>query len=601
MSYNNVRNDKGISAKRSTLSSGSDALRSLEVAEFDGVNLSSGAFILNMENDGKALQTRCGAQILDMGEEVPKGDVDADCFDDGKYVFKKGACLFMYDAARGQCYKERDDLPEGVHCVIYHIYGYFAAIHEDGSVFLVSDDFSHETKKTNIHVPLLYTLYADRQTEWNPLNMLTEYFRIHTVLGSGNSCELPSSLFVDGDFYEVRDANGNLLGSNVISFTAHEDGGATIYSQITTSNLYITLRLKHDETGTFTTYDVIQRFRELFFYPLGAVNFPSNTNDMRNLLLYGGENEKKFTVFCLTELIFVREKNMTTFENVEKITSVLRYSDDYLLFSPHYIRKMTLTEDADAEVRFSVAVENFKYDVGCDMPKSAVCTDDKIIYANSKAGVFYLDRFGFSQRDMSRNVSANVEGGEQGLFACGTEALQNAQAVICGGKYYLYVGDAFYVWNFRHAVPSSSTEKLSESMKMRWTLCSNLSCARIVGADVNEFYFVTEEGELARLSSGTSLDAADAESFYKSEEYVLSPFGKATVFKLSLSLAAAETCTVRCYFDGEESSAKHVVSPQAGIVATYEIRPEKHKCRKFAFSVSSFGAMRIEGARVEWY
>ena len=601
MSYNNVRNEKGLSVKRSALSASSDALSSLEITKFDGVNLSGGAFVLNMENDGNALQTRCGVEILNMGEDVPSGAVDADCFDDGKYVFKKGAYLFMYDAARGECYKERDDLPEDVHCVIYHIYGYFAVIHEDGNVFLVSDDFSHETEKTTIHVPLLYSLYTEKQTQWNPLNMLTEYFRVHTVLGYGNSCELPSSLFVDGDFYEVRDINGNLLSSNVISFTAHEDGGATIYSQLTTSNLYITLRLKHDETGTFTTYDDIQRFREMFFYPLGAVNFPSNTNDMRNLLLYGGENEKKFTVFCLTELIFVREKNMTTFENVEKISSVLRYSDDYLLYSPHYIRKMTLTEDSSADVRFSVAVENFKYDVGCDMPKSAVCTDDKIIYANSKAGVFYLDRFGFSQRDMSRNVSANIEGGEYGLLACGAEALENAQAVICGGKYYLCVGDVFYVWNFRHAVPSSSTEKLSESMKMRWNLYSGLSCARIVGTDVNEFYFVTDEGELARLASGSSLEAAAAESFYESEDHVLSPFGKAVVFKLSLSISATENCIVRCYFDGEESNAKYVISPQVGAVATYEIRPEKHRCRKFAFSVSSFGAIRIEGARVEWY
>ena len=136
---------------------------------------------------------------------------------------------------------------------------------------------------------------------------------------------------------------------------------------------------------------------------------------------------------------------------------------------------------------------------------------------------------------------------------------------------------------------------------MRWTLASGLSCERILGSDVKEFYFITDQGELASLSVGTSFGASEAESVYKSENVQLSLMGKVCVFKLSLAIACAENVCVKCFFDGEESSAKYTLQASGEHGDVYEILPEKRYCRNFAFSVSSFGALRIDGARIEWY
>lgn len=602
MSYNNVRGTNGISKKRSGYTNGSDVLHSIEIDSFkSGANTHGGAMIFNMQHDGEALRTYKGSTIFDMGEDVPDTATQADCFGNGKYVFKRENCLFMYDIKTRECFKERDDLPKKDKCVIYHINSCFAVLFENGDVYTVSDDLTHKTEKTSVYIPIIYMLYADRNEKREEFNFLTEYFRVHINLVSGGTCELPTEYNIDGDFAKVYTLLGVDLGSDAVGITVHEGGGATIANRTMHGNLIVTLRLKRSETAPSELFDKIEKNKEMLFSSLGADVFPSVSQGKTDLLLYGGKRAESLAFFCIDQNFFVSEKDMITFENSENITSVLRYSEDYLIFSPNFIRKMTVTEDEASSVRFNIAVENFKYDVGCDIPKSAVCTDDKIIYANSKAGVFYLDRFGFSQRDMSRNVSANIEEGEKGLFSLDENVLKGAQAVICSGKYYLFAGDIFYVWDFKYDVPSSSTEKLAESVKMRWTLGDAVSCKRIVGEDINEFYFITQRDELVSFSCRGDFEGTDSGCFYKSEDHKVAQFGEAVIFKLSLSLSLDKSAVVRCYFDGVPSVAKHIISPSDKNTDLYVIRPMRRKCRRFAFSVSSDGNVRLDGAKIEWY
>ena len=595
MSFYNIRNEKGISKKRAAFSSAGDELYSAQIVDANiGAVLDEGAIVMNMEKDGACLVTRKGARII-----LDAGEADAFCFDAGKYVFKQGTQLFICDVETEELTCVRNDLPMDERCVIYHLYGFFAAFCEGGAVYTVSDTAPFESEESSLYLPIVYKLTADKQEKKEDINFLTEYCRIYAMVGMGNKCELPKDLLLDPDFYEVETTAGMELSNDAISFDVNEDGGATIWGRSLNSNLYITVRLKHDENGVFKQREEIDRAKALFFSNEGSFTFSGTNEGRANIVCYGGSAEKYLGVFSIDKKFYVPPKDVLLYENTERITSVLRYSDDHLVFSPHYIRRMVLSEDENGEKRFSVDMENFKYDVGCDIPQSAVCADDKIIYANSAAGVFYIDRFGFSQRDMSRNVSANIERGTHGLFAFDKAELESAQAVICAGKYYLCVGGIFYIWDFLRGVPSSGTEKISESRKMYWTLASNLFCKKILGSDINKFYFITENDEICVFGEDT--DAENVESFFKSESVSVSRFGKACVFKLSLAAYCAQDATVRCYFDGKESSAKYTLAPSKEQTTIYEILPEKRSCKSFAFSISSNGKMRIEGAEVKWY
>jgi len=161
------------------------------------------------------------------------------------------------------------------------------------------------------------------------------------------------------------------------------------------------------------------------------------------------------------------------------------------------------------------------------------------------------------------------------------------------------VGEYFYVWDFAYAVPTGN-EKASEERKLRWFMYSGVPCRKILGADSENIYFLTHEGYFANLSRGTSIESG-AESYFRSRSYSLSPFGGASIYKLSLLLSSKEACTVRLYFDGEEGNAKYTIFSSAENSAVFTVRPEERKCRRFAFSVHSFGGMRLEGAKVEYF
>ncbi|MBQ9746815.1 MAG: hypothetical protein IJW21_08345 [Clostridia bacterium] len=528
---------------------------------------------------------------------IPEGRNDAEFFADGVYAFKKGSCFYTGKAG-GEYFLESSALPAEGRCALFRRGGGFTVICENGQTLTTDDEVPClGAVESEVYVPLHYRLYDSggetENTKQEELNMFSEYFFVQMLPGTGNTCILPEELAVDGDFCEAYGPSDmSLLPEGSVTLSAGEEGGGTLTENSTHYGIIVKLRLR-GESGVGAE---IAKCRELLFAPAGSEIFPAKDGG-HGVILYGGAEEKLFAAAALTGEMYAPREKLLLAQNTEKITSVLRYSENFLVFSPHYIRKMILSESEEGI--FSCTMENFKYDMGCDIPGSAVCADDKIIYANSRAGVFYINRFGFTEKDMSRHVSANIETGENGLLVCPEAELEAAEAAVCGGKYFLRVGDFFYVWDFAHAVPSASTAKAEEERKLRWFMYSGLPCRKILGADGEMLYFLTEEHELAGVSSATSLSSS-AESYFRSREYALAPFSAATVWKLSLSLAAKENCTVRLYFDGEEGSTKYTLTPEAEQSTLCIVRPEARKCRRFAFSVHSFGGMRLDGTQVEW-
>lgn len=527
---------------------------------------------------------------------IPSAENDAQLFADGLYAFKKGSCFYT-GRAGGEYFLESSALPGEGRCAIYRRGGGFAVFCENGMSLTTEDDAPClGAVEGEIYAPMHYTLYApDGETEnkkEEELNMFSRYFRVKLLPGTGSVCALPRELCVDGGFCEAYDADGERLPEGTVSLAATDGGGGTLTVNGTQYGVTAKLRLMAESAAGAEAQTCI----ELLLAPAGSEVFPLSGGG-HGVVLYGGEEEKLFAAAELTGAMYAPRASLLLAHNTERITSVLRYSDGFLVFSPHYIRKMTLAQGEDGG--FSCTLENFKYGIGCDIPGSAVCADDKIIYANSRAGVFYINRFGLTEKDMSRHVSANIETGENGLLACPEAELAAAEAVFCGGKYFLRVGDFFYVWDIAHAVPSASTERSAEESKLRWYIYSGLPCGKLLGADEEHIYFLAEDSMLARLPHRTDA-ASSAESYFRSREYALDTFGAGTVIKLSLSLCARSACTVRLYFDGEEGSSKYTLRPEAEQSTLCIVRPEARRCRRFAFSVHSFGGMRLDGAKVEW-
>ena len=532
--------------------------------------------------------------VLESTVSVPDGENEAECFAGGRYIFKRGVGLYSVEAKSGRCYLEYPLMPSCA-CTIYRLGEGFRAVCENGDIVTTSDSSPGAgTLKSEIYTPVHYCLYNPNgemtHKKIEEFNALNEYFYVKLSLGGAEKGYLPENLFVDGGFCEAYDPETmELLPKGDVTLEAYSHGGGALTEDSYCYGILVKLRFRSDsEEGKF-----VRKCRNMLFSPEGSEVFPENESGEQNAVLYKG---KELLVLPLRADMYAAEKDMGLAENAEKITAVLKYSENFLVFSPNYIRKMVVTNGEESG--FDVIMQNFRYENGCDMPGSAVCADDKIIYANSRTGVFCIDRFGFTERDMARHVSGNIELGENGFFACDEAELAAAQAAVCGGKYFLRVGDYFYVWDFAHASPGG-TEKASEERKLRWFMYSGIPVRKILGADGGALYFLTDGGDFANLERGTDISSG-AESYFRSASYSLARFGEASVWRLLLSLSSNEPCTVRLYFDGEEGNSKYTLTPEAGESTLCIVRPEARGCRSFAFSLHSFGAVRLDGIKIEY-
>lgn len=534
---------------------------------------------------------------------IPDGENCSECFYDGKYVFTRGKNLVVFDTDKEITEVKCSDIPN-LKSKTIHIEDRFLTLFENGELYTFSDDVSNkEIWKSGIYIPTLYSVTNGtngKATAVEQMNILTEYFYIRLGSSSIGTYELPKNLFVDGDYIKAYDpkTNKELENSNVnLSVEPYSDGGGKIQTNAQMLGLLVRLRLKKDETGFFTDFDTVERYRKIFFSSFGNTPFPSAISGEDNLICFGGDNEKDIGVFRINEKMYIKPCDALIVENNEKVTSVVKYTDEYLVFSPHYIRKLMLSENGGEENRFSYSFENFKYDVGCDSPKSVALADDRIIYLNSVMGIFCIDRFGFSQRDMSRKVSLNIEPGEYGLFSHSDTELQNAEAVFCDNKYFLRVGDDFYVWDFMYSAPKLSGGTEESEREMKWFLFSDMECKNIFGKIGKTFFFEDKSGGISCYNSGISL-LSEVETVYKSREYSFSDFDGALVVKLSVFADINDKCTVKFFFDGDISPCEYGIFKNGS--AVYALKPEKKRCGKFSFSVSSNSAFRLCGYKIEY-
>ena len=91
----------------------------------------------------------------------------------------------------------------------------------------------------------------------------------------------------------------------------------------------------------------------------------------RYYLSYGGEDGKKLTAFLPDSFHgfgYLSEKNIVQKEYYETVSSVIEYSDGYLVFSAGSVKKLALSEDENGGLIFTI--RPFKNDFGSDMPGS---------------------------------------------------------------------------------------------------------------------------------------------------------------------------------------------------------------------------------------
>ncbi len=357
------------------------------------------------------------------------------------------------------------------------------------------------------------------------------------------------------------------------------DGNALRFADINPAGCRMRLKLLDSDANGKMSFADTAYLRELL-------------SQTKTLLPYSCGNRAYFLTWQGRELLLIAceddlfssfsEDRITRLPMGETITAVIAYSEGYLLFTEHSVKKLSVVKDEFGAL--TVHTEILKQDVGSDMPKSVCAFDDKILFASSRGGVFYINKFGIAERDMSRKISENIEDGDLGFFSHTEEEYREANGICAFGKYYLTVGDVTYIWDYGAKLPSSA-QSTSDERKMVWTLSDAMAGMDFLQVTAGRLYLWDRATQTLRFfENGKGAEGAVA-SFVTAEQ----DFGtteKKMLVEIGIRYRASAAISVKVILDGRETLVRYMLPPHDAMTTSW-LRPYAKRFEKAAVLVSA--------------
>lgn len=593
MSFRSIRERDGLSAACAEFEKYDMPYECAVIDDFSGGvmtgELSGGkaaSEIFNMEPVDGALFSTC-APAAAFSPPLASGPVRFSCRSDGIWLFRKGNTLYAVQngslstvGTSGQFTSEKT--------AVYNADGGFYIV--DGDTLYLLD---RELNLTQVepYIPTCYTeVSADGtvKTESEKPNVFCQYIEIILAAESSSVRKIPADIAYDPSYIRIWDLSGTELGDPDFNF----ENGEIKFFGLYAKNFRVRLKLAASDDPEKLSYTSLGPLRDAVACP-GKVYSLARSFEDGGFLTYGGENGMWITLLmpdAENGFRYLSESNIIRKNYGETITSIVEYSDGYLVFSAGAVKSMTVSKDEEGNP--ALAFGQFKNDFGSDMPGSVCGFDDKILFANSEGGIFYINKFGIEERDVSRHISAGIEKGSYGFFSHTAEEYAAAAAVCAFGKYMLTVGDITYIWDYTAKLPSS-TQSHEDENKMVWTLCDSIKPSSYLVQLMRKLYYTDRiTGEIRYLSGGTS----DSDAVFSRVTTSENDFGtdtEKTILGLSVRYRSSETVTLRLSFDGVLSSYEYHL-PATDVFHTVRLKIHSYRFIKCAASLSSDHSFAVE-------
>ena len=542
------------------------------------------AALRNMQADGRALFSL--APPADVDYAFCDGEVTDDAYADGVWLFRKGKTLY--------------GLKEGV----FHMIGLEGMMKsERGAIFHAGDCFYviDGTRILRVETTLAYAVVEQEPTLWyvgvsadggiytenEKPNPFCRYLEYEVAPSYSESYTVPAHLSVESDFAEVYTMAGIRLSSSSFSF----DGKKITVDGYDENGYRIRLKLKESDADTSkTSFASLEGDRAMFAMAadISEMTLPSYAH----VYLYRDGTTDRRVIALMTDGFWnfsklSRDKIMTH-DYIERIGALVAYAEGYLVFSEGSVKKLSFTENEETR-QFHFETAPFKNDFGSDMPGSICGFDDKIIFANSRSGIYYINKFGISERDASRRISVNVDAS----FFGHTAAEYSAATAVCAfGKYYLTVGGTTYIWDYSAALPAS-TQRIEDEYRMRWTISDAWMPSRYVREIGKKLYYTDRETKKIRY---LVQDYGKGDAIASSLKTAASDFGvkrEKRLTALCVRYRAAGDVTLTVEYDGSPSPVSYHL-PATEDFSTVTVRTHGRHFTKCAASLSSSYAMALE-------
>lgn len=240
---------------------------------------------------------------------------------------------------------------------------------------------------------------------------------------------------------------------------------------------------------------------------------------------------------------------------------------------------------------FSVHMINSS--IGCDMPGSAVCVDNRTVFAHSAKGVYIVDSMDNFDALNILPVSRNITdaSGENGFFSVDEELRKAGNITLFDGKLLLHMGDKVFIWDYTASAYVSSSDYAKAESRLTWFEFDGFSDVKLIFSSDNAFYALKNAGKDG-LSVYTFADTGEmCKYIYRSTNSGLSyPFNDKYVlnFRFEAKTQKKTNIGISLIADGKRYAEinVHLVPDKDGYAYSY-IRLPKYSGRHFAFEIVS--------------
>lgn len=593
------KNENFISKKYVGIEKAENAVRTFTIGDFDGGvrfcrNEGSSASVLtmNMIGDGGRLCSLAKPTVASLDTAAAQAfatfggtAVRKHCRGDGAdlLIFGKSIVIRLASGA----FRTYTDKLSSTSNALFFSDGIFYLT--DGNILYKISAYDGGISEATVKIPLLYD---DVDADGTVLGQVNEAINIFTdevafryKTTAKEYFSTPWNVSVDSGSIKVMSPSGAFLSPSEYTVTASNSGyRVTLNTAASTGGYTLYCRLK--EGGKSISRYTLNAERAIFCNMNKYITESISGNHDSVICGYGVPSSARALFFYRMDkkALYIPCGSMTRRELAYKISGVLPYCGNYIALTEYAVYKLILKADGESDVTL------LKSDFGCDMPGSAVAFDDKIIFGNSKRGIFCFDRYGIGERDVNRKISENIEWGEHGFFSCTEGERKNAKADFCGGLYVMAVGAKTYIWNYFAHAPSASGDSEKHEREHVWYLRTDMGAREILHSSGAEIQYIPIVG-YAPMTASMRYDSVSASSnLYSSITTDLSASGKEKVITgIRVYARSAGSFKISLRYDGILSPDVYTAESAGGsdMMKSYLIRPFRRRFNYFSVEVSS--------------
>jgi hypothetical protein len=193
----------------------------------------------------------------------------------------------------------------------------------------------------------------------------------------------------------------------------------------------------------------------------------------------------------------------------DPVTGFGKQQSALIIFQEHHVSRASYSITEISERKYiDLTLSTIHSEKGCDRPWTMAVCGNNLVWLNSHYGALYLSDTSAAYENNVLGISKNVDGSDQrpGLL----QSLKNTEgAAVCtdGDRYYVFLGDELYIWDYSLGTVSEGIYSLSWTRHRGFDLRAVQSSGRII-------WGLNAYGRLSRFSDSLDTDFGEKISCY---------------------------------------------------------------------------------------